>query len=118
MAPVVTEDQARDLFIDVDKIHKSLEYMIVTRTYVPGEAESVRGAAHFYPEENVFTGRPQITADPLMGELLGSHGPLVNTSFNFHGVPIVRSMEQIVNTHESQWRTAPDLKPTTIIIRS
>lgn len=118
MAPVVTFDQANDLFIDINKIHKSLEYMIVTRSYVPGEAEGVRGAAHFYPEENVFTGRPQITADPLVGELLGAHGPLVNTSFNFHGVPIVMTEEQILDSHVKQWETAPDLKPATVIIRS
>ena len=117
-APVMTESQADDLFLETDKIHKSLEYMIVTRTYAPGSQANMMGAAHFYPQENVYTGRPQITADPLMVALLKEFGPLVNTSFNFHGVPIVRSMEQIVNTHESQWRTAPDFKPTTIIIRS
>lgn len=117
-APVMTKDQAEEYFIGCDKIHRSLEYMIVTRTYRPGMAEKVLGASHYYPEENVYTGRPQITADPLMGRLLTKYGPLVNTSFNFHGVPIVRSPEQILHTHRMQCETAPDLEPVTVIVRS
>ncbi len=117
MAPVMTRKQADDHFSGVSKIHKSLEYMIVTRTYLPGEADKMRGAAHFYPEEKVFTGRPQITEDPMMGYLLNRHGPLVNTSFNFHGVPIVNTEAQILDTHRKQWTAAPDLKPATVIIK-
>lgn len=117
-APVMTAEQADNYFIGCDKVHKSLEYMIITREYRPGMHEEVQGAAHHYPLEDVYTGRPQITADPLMGELLKAHGPLVNTSFNFHGVPIVRSPEQILDTHVKQLETAPDLEPTTIVIRS
>lgn len=117
-APVMTESQADEYFLDCDKIHRSLEYMIVTRTYAPGSQVNVMGAAHHYPQENVYTGRPQITADPLMVALLNEFGPLVNTSFNFHGVPIVRSPSQIIHTHQCQWETAPDLKPTTVVLRS
>lgn len=118
MAPVMTADQASEYFEECEKVHKSLEYMIVTRTYRPGEAETVRGAAHFYPEEKVFTGRPQVTTDPLMESLLTTYGPLVNTSFNYHGVPIVRDEQQIINSHVMQWKTAPDLKPITVVIGS
>lgn len=116
-APVVTQEQADDIFVDVEKIHKSLEYMIVTRTYKTGVGETVPGAAHLYPDGQ-YTGRPQITGDWLMSHLLRQNGPLVNTSFNFHGVPIVRSPEQILDTHTRQWAAAPDLRPTTVIIRS
>lgn len=115
-APVMTESQAEDYFLDCQKIHRSLEYMIVARTYGRGKGEEVLGAAHFYPEEKVYTGRPQITADPLMVNLLNEHGPLVNTSYNFHGVPIVRSPEQILDTHVKQCETAPDLEPITVIV--
>lgn len=118
MAPVMTQTQADSVFVDCDKIHKSLEYMIVTRAYRPGRAQPMLGAAHFYPEENVYTGRPQITADPLMCQLLNDFGPLVNTSFNYHGVPIVRDEAQILNTHVKEWEAAPDLCPTTVIIRN
>lgn len=117
-APVMTAKQADDYFIGCEKVHKSLEYMIITREYRPDMESGVQGAAHHYPLENVYTGRPQITADPMMVALLEEHGPLVNTSFNFHGVPIVRSPEQIIATHVAQLNEAPDLDPTTIVIRS
>lgn len=116
-APVMTAAQAEEYFLNCGKVHKSLEYMIVTRTYRPGMEERVFGAAHYYPDRQVYTGRPQITADPMMVALLEKHGPLVNTSFNFHGVPIVMSLEQILDTHVRQWQTAPELEPTTIIVR-
>lgn len=115
-APVVTEAQADEYFVDCERVHKSLEYMICARTYRPGMERKVNGAAHFYPEEKVYTGRPQITADPMMVSLLNEYGPLVNTSFNYHGVPIVRSPEQILDTHAKQCQTAPDLEPTTVIV--
>lgn len=118
MAPVMTKEQADEYFFGCDKVHRSLEYMIVTRQYRPGMAERVLGAAHYYPEEDVYTGRPQITADPMMVSLLGEYGPLVNTSFNYHGVPIVMTPDQILRTHQAQWRQAPEFKPTTIIVRS
>lgn len=117
-APVVTKQQADQIFNECDKIHRSLDYMIVTRTYRSGEGERLLGAAHYYPEESVFTGRPQITAEPFMCSLLEKFGPLVNTSFNFHGVPIVRSKSQILDTHIREWRAAPDLQPRTVIQRN
>lgn len=117
-APVVTYDQAKTLFHDVDKIHKSLEYMIVARTYRANQETDMMGAAHYYPDERVYTGRPQITADPLMVSLLSKFGPLVNTSFNYHGVPIVMNMDQIIDSHVSERNQAPDLKTTTVVIRN
>jgi predicted NodU family carbamoyl transferase len=116
-APVMTREQADEAFVDVDKIHRSLEYMICTRTYRSGFGEKMPGAAHLYPDGH-YTGRPQITSDPMMVDLLREYGPLVNTSYNFHGVPIVRSPEQILDTHVKQWDAAPDLRPITVVIRS
>lgn len=114
MAPVMTLDQARESFYDIDKIHKSAEYMIVARQYQAGVGSQLSGAAHWYPKEKVFTGRPQITRDPLMVSLLEEFGPLINTSFNYHGVPIVRSPEQIIDTHRKQYERNP--KVLTIIV--
>lgn len=102
MAPVMTRSLANEYFDDIDKIHLSLDYMIVTRDYKPGKAESVLGAAHYYSDSKTYTGRPQITSDSLMTGLLNKFGPLVNTSYNYHGVPIVYDDASILNTHKAQ----------------
>lgn len=118
MAPVVTRDQARAIFKDVDKVHKSLEYMIMTRDYAdPSMVDMMLGAAHYYPDRGVHTGRPQITDDLDLVGLLNTFGPLVNTSFNFHGMPIVFERDSIQHTHNQQRLRRPDLDIKTIIVR-
>lgn len=115
-ALVVTNDQAEDLFEGCSEVHKSLEYMICTRDFKPGKHESVLGGAHYYPLVDTFTCRPQITSDPLMCSLLEKYGPLINTSFNFHGVPIVLTDEQILFSHNSQQQHAADIKGVKTVI--
>ena len=114
-ALVVTRKQASDLFMNTDKVHKSLEYMIITREFEMGEEIGLDGGSHYYPIENRYTCRPQITDDPIMVGLLNEFGPLINTSFNFHGEPIVYSQEDIESNHTSQRATYPII---TIIERS
>ena len=119
MAPVMTKQQAEQYFRDTDKVHKSLEYMILTREYSSNTlALDMLGAAHYYPDKDIFTGRPQITNDPLMVSLLNNYGPLVNTSFNYHGLPIVFEEESIRSTHLAQHNHRPDLNIKTIVIRN
>jgi predicted NodU family carbamoyl transferase len=116
MAPVMTVSQADEYFKDVNNIHQSLDYMIVTRDYKNSElASNVLGAAHYYKDKDVYTGRPQITREPFMTSLLDEFGPLVNTSFNFHGVPIVFDTESIIQTHKSQMENASKPFYTVII---
>lgn len=111
MAPVVTEEQAISLFVGTEKVHKSLDYMILTRKYRSNDvAANMSGASHFYPDDHVFTGRPQVTRDPHIVHLLNEYGPLVNTSFNYHGLPIVFEEESIRHTHQCQKNHMPDIK--------
>lgn len=117
-ALVVNTEQANDLFEDVDKIHKSLEYMICTRDFKPNAHSLCIGGAHYYPDREIYTCRPQITSDTFMLTLLQEFGPLVNTSFNYHGVPIVLGEEQIKFTHNNQVTNDPFLNFKTIVIRS
>lgn len=120
MAPVVTRDQAKTIFKDTEKVHKSLEYMIVTRKYESNDyaAQAMSGAAHYYPDQDEFTGRPQIAYESYMCQILEIFGPLVNTSFNYHGLPIVFEGDSIRQTHQAQHNNRPDLGLKTIVIRS
>lgn len=101
-ALVVTQEQMKDLFEDVDKIHKSLEYMIVTRRFKPGKHIGLEGGAHHYPLTDEWTCRPQVTDDMFMVSLLKDFGPLINTSFNYHGTPIVFDQKQIEYSHNME----------------
>lgn len=118
MAPVVSIKQAKSIFKDVDKVHRSLEYMIITRNYLDNDmAIKLSGAAHYYPDDNVFTGRPQVSYEYSICQLLEEHGPLVNTSFNFHGNPIVFEIDTVYNTHVAQRNIDPSLDIKTIVIK-
>lgn len=101
MAPAMTREWAEANLVGCDKVVGSLEYMIATRRIT---SDMVPGASHFYPLTNQSTCRPQIIdeKDSLMNELLHEFGPLVNTSFNYHGVPIVFDAESIKFSHEQQ----------------
>ena len=105
-ALVVKKNQCERMFKQTTKIYKSLEYMICTRDFRDEEeARNHIGGAHYYPFEDVYTCRPQITQDPLIVAWLQAlAGPLINTSFNFHGVPIVFDTRQVVNTHREQYK--------------
>lgn len=117
MAPVMTYKQASELLSDIDKVHKSLEYMILTRNYKHRDyAMQMLGAAHYYPDRDVYTARPQISDDKILGILLDEYGPLVNTSFNYHGYPIVHTTEDIIQSHKLQNQAVSDLDIKTIVI--
>lgn len=101
MAPVVTEEKFRELF-DADPEMKSFEYMIVAAKY-KCVTDDYMGAAHYYPLDGEFTGRPQIARDPLIIRILNEFdGILINTSFNVHGVPIVYDSAQVIHSHVTQ----------------
>ena len=104
MAPVMTEAQVNQLFDHADKVHCSLEYMITALDYKHGQADQVLGAAHYYEDFDRYTGRPQIASkdDVVMQQLLATFGPLINTSFNYHGVPIVNTVADAISTHSKQ----------------
>ena len=118
-ALVCTESQAENLFVDCGRIYKSLDYMICTREFKAGMHRMLEGGAHYYPDMGVYTCRPQITRDPELVAILEEFGPLINTSFNYHGVPIVLTREQILYTHEMQLSrgNAKGIEVNTLIIK-
>lgn len=123
MAPVCTPEKADDLFKKLDAVHKSLGYMIITRDYKDGTDDTFySGIMHEYPFLGLSTGRPQIITesdDPDMYSLLSVFGGvLINTSFNYHGVPIVFDKESIEYTHLKQQDRDPSLGFKTIVIKA
>lgn len=104
-APVMSDKSAEKFLKDLGKVNRSLNFMICNREYNNELIHLVRGAAHYYPDDDIYTGRPQIVtrdSDPGLYSVLEAFGPLINTSFNYHGVPIVRDMDQIMYTHMKQ----------------
>ena len=104
MAPVVLDTNVEKLFgkrSGYDRIVGSYKYMIITLDYDTenlGYYEDIRGVMHKYPNENRYSGRPQVVSDGYMKEVLSRSKErcLINTSFNTHGHPILFSTEQAI----------------------
>lgn len=114
MAPAMTRKWANSNLTDCNKVVGSLEYMIATRDITTDVAP---GASHYYPLTGKSTCRPQIISedDLLMSTLLNEFGPLINTSFNYHGVPIVFDAASIQFSHEQQNKVD---RITTVVINN
>ena len=111
MAPVMTMAMYRSLFERWDRVWGSYRHMIVAMEYVEHPGDELRGVAHEYQVPyHHHTGRPQVVPDTdwLMGALLARFdGPLINTSFNFHGQPIAFNMESVIKNHMLQYQRDP-----------
>lgn len=120
MAPVVTGAMFRKLFDNYHKVWRSEQHMIVAFEYSEHPHNDMLGVAHEYHHpQGHCTGRPQVVAhgDKLMTTLLHYVGhPLINTSFNFHGMPIALGMESIVKNHMMQHKRDPNF--TTVVIKN
>ncbi|MCA1800497.1 MAG: hypothetical protein LC650_04315 [Actinobacteria bacterium] len=120
MAPIMTADMARE-YLQEDELKKiiaSYNYMIIAVGVKPGKAQEIGGAAHYYPRKQMSTARPQIVTDrtSLAYRILKRMGiPLINTSFNYHGVPIVYDTIDIIKSHNLQKLNNPDIK--TIVVK-
>lgn len=104
MAPAMTKEYADSMLNDCDKVYGSLDYMIMTRSVKSEFTDVIPGACHHYPHLGQSTCRPQIVSkgDRLMTNLLSGFGPLINTSFNYHGVPIAFNSDSVIYSHQKQ----------------
>jgi len=102
MAPVMTRDQYHSLFENTEKVHKSVEHMIMSLRY-KGNSDDLSGVRHYIPDLDAYTGRPQVVdEDHYMHKVCSKFGPLINTSFNAHGRPICYSKRDIYHSHMNQ----------------
>jgi predicted NodU family carbamoyl transferase len=99
----------------INKMNDRTNEMPLARQFKDGMQRGLEGGAHYYPITNQYTCRPQVTEDPLLVQLLHDFGPLINTSWNYHGVPIVRSTDDIYYTHTRERKALPEVNFKTII---
>lgn len=103
MAPVVNELAYKTLFEHTEKIWRSQRHMIVAMELKEYPLPEVQGVTHEYTwPHHHHSGRPQVidSSDHLMSQILIHFGGvLINTSFNFHGVPICFDLKSVVNNH-------------------
>lgn len=108
MAPVMTRNDYNFFFKHTDRVHKSEEHMIVALEWANQSAYHLRcydGVMHHYNHPYPhYTGRPQVVRadDDWMNQFVGRIGPVINTSFNFHGLPIAFDMESVIKNHVMQ----------------
>jgi carbamoyltransferase len=116
MAPVLASSELDELFMDHEKVVKSLDYMITALEYK--NPSVAYGAANYYPETNMYTGRPQVTRERFMEDILDQtkHKILINTSMNEHGMPICYSVGDVVRCHVSQIQRDINHKIATVVI--
>lgn len=100
-----------------EKVHKSLEYMVMTLDLIGTPFERIMGCHHKHPTKKVWTNRVQVVKNQLHAHLLEIFKMLINTSFNVHGQPIVCTMDQIVFAHKFQIERDVEDRVITIIIK-
>lgn len=126
MAPVMTGAAANSLLWrgDVEKTIHANRFMITTCAFGVKPPPELMGVAHRDPIDEVWTARPQLVGDfGDLGKLLGAfeYETLINTSFNYHGEPIVFTEDDACKTHEMQCFRAQQLDmvhPVTLLVRS
>ena len=105
-------------YTDADKVHKSLEYMIITLDAKKVDS-STEGCHHNHPINGSITNRVQLVDNgSLVGEIVKRFDCLINTSFNVHGVPIVLTSAQVQKSHDSQKSLDYFDRMVTVIVRN
>lgn len=121
MAPVMLRKHL-DFFFEESQFEKvvgSDKFMIVTYDYRTSLLyDKYSGVMHKYPLKEVYSGRPQVVEDDsilVIAEILRKvwielgYACLINTSYNVHGVPIVRGIDDAYESYEFQQNIIKDL---------
>lgn len=128
MAPVMTVEAAHRFFVH-DEIRyavESLEFMITTVGWKREPDSRLKGVCLADPMGEGWTSRPQVVSqhtDPHLTRLLHAmpDQTLINTSFNYHGEPIVFTVADATRTHIMQRNNAHHIGqegPITLVVTS
>ncbi len=114
-APLILDTNLSSYFEkdQFERIIGSDEFMIVTYDYIKEAVfdYDIAGVMHNYPIEPEYSGRPQVVTAKnysflyeLMVDLYvdHKHGLITNTSYNYHGEPIVFRTMEMIATHTKQ----------------
>lgn len=127
MAPVISAESAKGVFrkSEMGILHPGEKFMVTTIAFEGEPHDNLKGVAHSDPlDPQLWTARPQVVREGEdMHALLDSLDAtcLINTSFNYHGEPIVCSEHEAVETHLKQCLNAQRLDlsaPVTLLVRS
>jgi carbamoyltransferase len=126
MAPVCTSAAAARLFDanDLVSIGNSQRYMITTVCLTREPDSEIMGVVHPDPIDGSWTARPQVVTDMSPIYQLLRRTPehvLINTSFNYHGEPIVFTEDDACRTHSMQAMRAQIYgmdPPVTLLVRT
>lgn len=107
MAPQILASKTKKYFgSQVNKIIGSNFYMIITMNQIDTPNESYIGISHKYPLEDVYSSRCQIIPDEsnqytryVLEKLSDVNDFMINTSLNYHGTPILYTVNDVVKNH-------------------
>jgi predicted NodU family carbamoyl transferase len=107
MAPQILASKTKKYFGNqVNKIIGSNFYMIITMDQIDTPNESYIGISHKYPLKDVYSSRCQIIPDEsnqytryVLEKLSDVNDFMINTSLNYHGTPILYTVNDVVKNH-------------------
>jgi len=117
MAPIMLRKNL-DYFFDKEQYEKTIGsdgFMILTYDYTIQYCELYSGIMHKYPNEDLYSGRPQVVEDDnstvslILKKVEGTTKALINTSYNVHGKPIVFSAAHAIDDFKYQLDRANEL---------
>jgi predicted NodU family carbamoyl transferase len=114
MAPVMTEKFLTENYLEGQwsRVIGSEQYMIITYhldEMGDNDCVDISGVVHKDPlTDKIMTSRPQVTHDEFMLDILKQQPQeaLINTSFNYHGEPIILTANNALSTFNRQCEVA------------
>jgi predicted NodU family carbamoyl transferase len=117
MAPIMLRENL-EYFFNKEQYEKTIGsdgFMILTYDYKIRYCDLYSGVMHKYPDEELYSGRPQVvdkdgsTVALVLDKVSGTAKALINTSYNIHGKPIVMTVEHAIDDFKYQLERSREL---------